>query len=151
MRMALFLTALAATITGPAIGAQSAPKGAPVFDAARAWAHLTRQVSFGPRPSGSAALNACRQYLVEELRKIGIEPRQQMFVPKTPLGEISMMNVIATIPGRRPERIILASHYDTKRSPDFQFVGASDGASSTAALLTGMRRARLSFAFVLLA
>ncbi len=46
-----------------------------------------------------------------------------------------MINVIATIPGRRPERIILASHYDTKRAPDFRFVGASDGASSTAALL----------------
>ena len=45
-----------------------------------------------------------------------------------------MTNVIATIPGRRPERIVLASHYDTKRAP-FKFVGANDGASSTAALL----------------
>jgi Zn-dependent M28 family amino/carboxypeptidase len=125
---------LAAAIAGPAVAAQSAAK-VTSFDSARAWAHLTKQVSFGPRPSGSAALNSCRQYIVSELRKIGIEPRQQMFVPKTPLGEVSMINVIATIPGRRPERIILASHYDTKRSPDFRFVGASDGASSTAALL----------------
>jgi glutaminyl-peptide cyclotransferase len=117
------------------IAPSRAPQPGPIFDAARAWAHLTKQVSFGPRPSGSAALSACRQYIVSELRKAGIEPRQQMFVPKTPLGEISMINVIATIPGRRPERIILASHYDTKRSPDFRFVGASDGASSTAALL----------------
>ena len=112
-----------------------APQAAATFDAARAWAHLTKQVSFGPRPSGSAALNTCRQYIVSELRKIGIEPRQQMFIPQTPLGEISMVNIIGTIPGRRPERIILASHYDTKRAPDFRFVGASDGASSTAALL----------------
>ena len=36
-------------------------------------AHLTKQVSFGPRPSGSAALNTCRQYIVSELRKIGID------------------------------------------------------------------------------
>lgn len=133
--MVLSLTALVAVLNAPATGAQSAPKAAPSFDSARAWAHLTKQVSFGPRPSGSAALNSCRQYIVAELRKIGIEPRQQMFVPRTPLGEISMINVIATIPGRRPERIILASHYDTKRSSDFRFVGASDGASSTAALL----------------
>ena len=133
--MLVSLTALVAVINAPTSGAQSAPTAGPPFDAARAWAHLTRQVSFGPRPSGSAALNTCRQYLVSELRKIGIEPRQQMFVPKTPLGEISMVNVIATIPGRRPERIVFASHYDTKRSPDFRFVGASDGASSTAALL----------------
>jgi Zn-dependent M28 family amino/carboxypeptidase len=45
-----------------------------------------------------------------------------------------MTNVIGTIAGRRPERIVLASHYDTKRAP-FRFVGANDGASSTAAVL----------------
>jgi Zn-dependent M28 family amino/carboxypeptidase len=46
-----------------------------------------------------------------------------------------MVNVIATIPGRQPERIALASHYDTKLFTEFRFVGASDGASSTAAVL----------------
>jgi hypothetical protein len=46
-----------------------------------------------------------------------------------------MANIIATIPGRRPERIAIASHYDTKLFRDIRFVGASDGASSTAALL----------------
>ena len=46
-----------------------------------------------------------------------------------------MVNLIATIPGQRPDRIVLASHFDTKIFRDFRFVGASDGASSTAALL----------------
>ena len=46
-----------------------------------------------------------------------------------------MVNVIATIPGRRPDRIALATHYDTKLFREFRFVGANDGASSTAALL----------------
>ncbi len=46
-----------------------------------------------------------------------------------------MANVIATLPGERPERIVLASHFDTKLFEKFRFVGASDGASSTAALL----------------
>jgi Zn-dependent M28 family amino/carboxypeptidase len=46
-----------------------------------------------------------------------------------------LTTVSGTIPGRRPERIVLASHYDTKRAPQFTFVGANDGASSTAALL----------------
>jgi glutaminyl-peptide cyclotransferase len=105
------------------------------FDSARAWAHLQKQVAFGARPSGSAALKACRDYLVAELKKIGIEPRQQAFVAKTPAGDIPMINLIATIPGRRPDRLIIASHYDTKRAPNFKFVGASDAASSTAALL----------------
>ena len=46
-----------------------------------------------------------------------------------------MANVIGTIPGRRPDRLILASHYDTKLFKEFRFVGANDGGSSTAALL----------------
>ncbi len=122
--------------TAPARLAQVAPaQGQPAFDAARAWSHLQKQVAFGPRPSGSAALKSCREYISSELKKIGIEPREQAFVARTPAGDIPMVNLIATIPGRRPERLILASHYDTKRSPNFRFVGASDGASSTAALL----------------
>jgi glutaminyl-peptide cyclotransferase len=48
---------------------------------------------------------------------------------------VAMANVIGTIPGRRTDRIVLASHFDTKIARDFRFVGANDGASSTAALL----------------
>ena len=105
------------------------------FDSARAWKHLEAQVAFGPRPSGSAALQKTRDYILAELKKAGVNTRQQIFIAKTPLGEVSMANVIATIPGRRPQRIAIASHFDTKLFRDIRFVGASDGASSTAALL----------------
>ena len=114
------------------------------FDSARAWNDLEAQVAIGPRPSGSAALQKTRDYILAELKKAGIEARQQIFIARTPLGEVSMANIIATIPGRRPERLAIASHYDTKRTPFpnpqngqivNRFVGASDGASSTAALL----------------
>jgi hypothetical protein len=123
-------------VIAPSPDAQAAPQPAPpAFDAARAWAHLQKQVAFGPRPSGSAALQACRNYIIAELKKVGLDARRQTFTAKTPAGDIPMVNLSATIPGRRPERIIFASHYDTKRATDFTFVGASDGASSTAALL----------------
>jgi Zn-dependent M28 family amino/carboxypeptidase len=105
------------------------------FDSTRAWKDLEAQVAFGPRPAGSAALQKTRDYILAELKTAGVTARQQIFVARTPLGEVSMANVIATIPGRRPERLALASHYDTKLFRDFRFVGASDGASSTAALL----------------
>jgi glutaminyl-peptide cyclotransferase len=119
----------------PSAAAQPPQTPAPAFDSARAWQHLLKQVAYGPRPSGSAALNDTRTYILSELKAAGIEARQQPFIGKTPLGEISMANVIATIPGRRPDRIALASHFDTKLFRDIRFVGASDGASSTAALL----------------
>ena len=66
---------------------------------------------------------------------LGIKTVEQPFEGATPLGPVKMVNLIATIPGQRPDRIVLASHFDTKLFRDFRFVGASDGASSTAALL----------------
>ncbi len=115
--------------------AQPPPAGQAGFDGARAWKHLEHQVAIGPRPAGSAALAETRRYIVEQLKIAGIEAVQQAFVAATPLGDVSMANVIGTIPGRRPDRIALASHFDTKLARDFRFVGANDGASSTAALL----------------
>ena len=125
------LTALILTLSGCAAAAQT---GATGFDSARAWEHLRRQVGFGPRPSGSPALDQTRRYILDQLKAAGIDARQQTFVARTPAGEIRMANIIGTIPGRRRDRIILASHFDTKRAP-FRFVGANDGASSTAVLL----------------
>ena len=105
------------------------------FDSGRAYEHLRRQVAFGPRPAGSPALAQTRQYITSELKSIGISFREDAFDGLTPVGPIRMVNIIATIPGRRTDRIALATHYDTKREQRFRIVGASDGASSTAAVL----------------
>lgn len=117
------------------MAAQQSASSRATFDSSRAWDHLRRQVAFGPRPAGSGALADCRRYLLSELKSYGLASREQAFSADTPMGKLAMVNLIATIPGRRPDRIIIASHYDTKRFSEFRFVGASDGASSTAALL----------------
>ena len=120
-------------------GAQAAPPVStapvPAFDGARAWAHLERQVEIGPRPSGSEAIAETRAYIRAQLAEAGVETREQAFTAMTPLGPVAMANVIGVIPGARPERIALASHYDTKLFEEFRFVGANDGGSSTAALI----------------
>jgi Zn-dependent M28 family amino/carboxypeptidase len=123
------------TNDAPAAGEAQAPAKPPAFDGARAWDHLQRQVAIGPRPAGSAALEQTRRYIIDQLKAAGIETTRQVFVAATPIGEVAMVNLIATIPGRRPDRVVLASHYDTKLARDFRFVGANDGASSTAALI----------------
>lgn len=105
------------------------------FDSSRAYEHLRRQVGFGPRPAGSAALAQCRQYILAELKAAGVEAREDAFDAMTPLGRVRMVNVIGTIPGKRADRIALATHYDTKLFREFRFVGANDAASSTAAVL----------------
>lgn len=105
------------------------------FDSNKAWEHVRQQIAIGPRPSGSPANAKTRQYITAQLAALGIRTVEQPFEGATPIGPIKMVNLIATIPGKSPQRIILASHFDTKRYRDLRFVGASDGASSTAALV----------------
>ena len=105
------------------------------FDSSKAWEHLRQQVAIGPRPSGSPGIVKNREYITKTLAAIGLKTVEQAWTATTPIGPIKMVNVIATIPGQRTERIIIASHFDTKLFRAFRFVGANDGASSTAALL----------------
>ena len=108
---------------------------ATAFDAERAWEHLRAQVVIGPRVSGTPENARTREYIVSTLSAMGIKSIAQPFDGRTPMGAVKMVNIIATLPGERPDRIILGSHFDTKLFKDFRFVGASDGGSSTAALL----------------
>lgn len=112
----------------------SAQSGAS-FDSNKAWEHLRQQVSLGPRPSGSPANVKTRDYIKAQMAAIGIKVTEQPFEGATPLGPVKMVNLIATIPGKSPDRIVLASHFDTKLFRNMRFVGASDSASSTAGLI----------------
>jgi Zn-dependent M28 family amino/carboxypeptidase len=114
--------------------AATAAAGGPRFDADRAWRDLARIVGFGPRPSGTPALERTREYITTELRRAGAAVRRQDFTAPERGGPIAMANVIAELPGRRPDVIVFGGHYDTKLFP-FTFVGANDGGSSTAVLL----------------
>ncbi len=126
----------------------------PAFNSSKAWEHLRQQVGIGPRPSGSAANVKNRDYIKAQMAALGLKTVEQPFDGATPLGPIKMVNLIATIPGQRTDRIVLASHFDTKRFREFRFVGASDGASSTAALIELARvikgRGQLPFTIELL-
>lgn len=112
-----------------------AAQAPPGFDSNKAWEHIRQQIAIGPRPSGSAAIVKTRQYITAQLTALGIKTTEQAFEGATPTGPVKMVNIIGTIPGKSPDRIILASHFDTKLYRDVRFVGASDGASSTAALI----------------
>jgi glutaminyl-peptide cyclotransferase len=105
------------------------------FDSNRAWEHLRQLVSIGPRPSGSAAIEQTRGYIKDQLVKSGITAVEQKWTDDTPAGKLPMVNLIATIPGARKDRLVIAGHYDTKRFTRFRFVGASDGGSSAAFLI----------------
>ncbi len=113
----------------------------PPFDGAAALKHVERLVAMGPRVAGTPAGARAREYIVGELKKIaGVQVQVKAFDADTPHGRVSMANVIAVLPGRRPDVVMVAGHYDTKLFKQFQFVGANDGGSSTGFLLELARR-----------
>jgi len=128
-------SACAAAIVALLGAAALAQTSAPRFDSNRAWEHLRQMVAIGPRPAGSPAIEQTRKYIKDQLTAEGVAVVEQAWDDQTPLGKVHMVNLIATIPGARKERILVTGHYDTKLFREFRFVGASDGASSAAFLI----------------
>ncbi|HEV2287617.1 MAG TPA: M28 family peptidase [Candidatus Acidoferrales bacterium] len=103
------------------------------FDGQKAYEYTAKLVSFGPRPSGSAAIQLTQNYIEKQLKSDGCDVSDDPFHAQTPVGTIAMKNIFAKVPGEGKGIILLLTHYDTKRLQDF--VGADDGGSSTGLML----------------
>jgi hypothetical protein len=101
----------------------------------KAFAHARRLVEFGPRPSGSEAIEKSREYIEDQLRRLGWQVTRQAFTDDTPRGKVQFINLIAKSPRNAAPLFLLCSHYDTKTFDAIKFVGANDGGSSTGLLL----------------
>jgi hypothetical protein len=110
------------------------------FDGRTALEYARRVVAFGPRPSGSEANRRLREYIRGELRACACQVSEDRFTAATPAGPVPMSNLIARFPGTSGKAIAVTGHFDTKRIPGF--LGANDGASSTAILLEIARAAK---------
>lgn len=144
MPRALMTGLLCAALLGcqastPAAADQTAaakpPAQAPAFDSGKAYEHLRQMVLLGPRPAGSAALKQTRDYIKAQMSSFGVTVEEQAWTAQTPVGPVNMVNLIAKLPGRRADRILITGHYDTKPIKKSTFVGASDGASSAAMVI----------------
>ncbi|MDQ5851587.1 MAG: M20/M25/M40 family metallo-hydrolase, partial [Chloroflexota bacterium] len=109
------------------------------FSAARAMQHL-QVIAREPHPIGSAANERVRDYLVTQLRALGLEPEVQTATAGRDLyfgarlGAVQ--NVIARLKGTQPGKgIMLAAHYDSVPSSP----GASDDGAAVAAMLETAR------------
>jgi glutaminyl-peptide cyclotransferase len=108
------------------------------FSGERAYEQLEKIVGFGPRPSGSTALEQSAAYITQKLQNYGLTVEEQVFTAPTPYGPKQFRNIIARtrLQQTGPNRVvIIGSHYDTKLMTNTTFVGANDGGSSTGVLL----------------
>ena len=91
-------------------------------------------VKFGPRPLGSANHKKVEDYITSRLK--GDDVEDDVFTADTPEGKFPVHNIIAKYPGTKDGIIVIASHYDTNYPlRKTSYVGANDGASSSALLL----------------
>ena len=105
------------------------------FNATNAFRHVEQLVAIGPRYSGSPGIEKAKRYIEAQLSAAGLDIEFQVFDDDTPHGSRKFSNIIAYPKWRRGERIIFASHYDTKWIENVHFVGANDGGSSSGLLL----------------
>ena len=138
MRLTRALAA-ALLVAAPALAAEPGRPAATV-DGAAALRHVERLVAIGPRPAGSPAAAQARKYIVDQLAAAGVKAEVQPFDADTLHGRLRMANIVAVLPGRRADVVMLAGHYDTKWFRDIRFVGANDGGSSAALLIELARR-----------
>lgn len=119
----------------------------------RAFSHVERLVTYGPRPPASPGIKKAQQYITEVLRQVALEVEHQNFLASTPNGNLPMKNIIGRSRGNMDRVVILASHYDTHLMPSGVFLGANDGGSSVGLLLElarvlSQRQPRFSLWFV---
>ena len=106
----------------------------PAFNASRAMQYVKEIVAFGPRPIGSENHKKVENYIVAHLKADEVE--QDAFEASPPEGKFPVRNIIAKFPGTKDGIIVIASHYDTNWPlRNTTYVGANDGASSSALLL----------------
>jgi hypothetical protein len=109
-----------------------------VFSEQNARSHVSMLAgSIGSRPVGSEANARARAYIIDQLKLYGYDVRVQETDARRPeLGRTAhVSNIIAALPGRRPEAIGLLSHYDS--APDSP--GAADDGLGVAVSLEAAR------------
>ena len=95
----------------------------------------------GPRPPGSAGLDAVRTHVRARLEQAGWATAGQQFERMTPISKVRFENVRARLkvgtddPWARPVRGLLCAHIDSKYYKDRYFLGADDAASACAAIV----------------
>ena len=124
----------------PAAGlwGQKAPSSShDAFDSQQAYSYTAQVAGFGERWPGTAGHAKTEKLIHDVLKKDGAQVEADDFTATTPGGFVPVHNIIGKFNVSADPRqpiFILAGHYDTLHKAGF--IGANDGGSSTAILLS---------------
>ncbi len=107
------------------------------FSTLRALEHV-KSIAKAPHYLGSDAHEEVKTYIVDELKKMGLQPQIQEGYAIDKSGDCSKpKNILAKIKGSNTGKsLVLMSHYDSSQHSSF---GASDAGSGVATILEGVR------------
>ena len=106
------------------------------FNSRQAYAYTAEVAGFGERWPGSPGHKKTADLIHQILQRDGAQIEADDFIATTPRGPIAVHNIIGKFnvsANPNQDIFVLAGHYDTLFKPGF--IGANDGASSTAILL----------------
>lgn len=120
-------------------------EGIPSFNRDSAYNFIAKQVDFGPRNPGSDAHQACKEWLVAQLKSFGASVQEQDFNATIFSDqEVTGTNIFAQFNPESNRRLLFGAHWDSRPiadSPlsterrDEPVLGADDGASGVGVLL----------------
>ncbi|MBS1959564.1 MAG: M28 family peptidase [Bdellovibrionales bacterium] len=132
----------------------SMAKVGPTVDENYAWSIILAYEKFGPKVPGTDAHKKAHDWLVKELKDIGIPVTEQNGTAKTWDGKtIPVYNVIAQVNPEAKTRYLLSAHWDNRPWADEDPVaanrkkpvpGVNDGGSGVAVLLMIAKAAKLA-------
>jgi glutaminyl-peptide cyclotransferase len=106
------------------------------FNSQQAYVYTAKIAGFGERWPGSPGHKEAENLIHQVLQKDGAQIEADNFIATTPRGPVQVRNIIGKFnvsADPKQDIFILAGHYDTLLKSGF--IGANDGASSTAILL----------------
>jgi Zn-dependent M28 family amino/carboxypeptidase len=117
----------------------------PLFDADSAYSYVKAQTDFGPRVPNSESHRQCAAYLAQKMAQFCDTVIVQNFTAITyDNKKLQSQNIIASFSPEKKNRILLASHWDSRHIADhdpdpekrhFPIDGANDGASGVGVLI----------------
>ena len=122
------------------LAAQPPKSVAPHFNGQSAYTLTQQYLAAAPKrwsgsPGHTAAEEFIKSHFAPEIAKGNFET-DSFTATNTPIGAVPMRNYIVRYPGKKEGVIVLASHYETNYPlKDIAFVGANDGACTSAFLM----------------
>ena len=144
LRTAFALSAASAMLCSCTPDAQKQQEQGSLFNADRAFSHLTAQVELGPRVPGAKGHAGCRDYILRHLSGSAKTLQTQEFPVECLDDAVTGTNIVAGFGSGELAPVLFCCHWDTRpiadEDPEPQnrgkpIPGANDGASGVAVLL----------------